>query len=269
MLRLQLHSVAMRNAAFEFLLFGLKEARACIFAGSFFVVLILSKTLPLGSLPRYDFILIAAIVLQAALLVTRVESLSEAVVLCLFHLIGLVQELFKTHPAIGSWSYPEFGYTKLGTVPLYSGFMYAAVASYMCQAWRIFNLELKHFPSYRLSILLCVAIYANFFTNAFVRDVRIVLIPLVFVLFWRTQVYFTVWHERRRMPLVLSFFLIGFFIWVAENIATFFGAWVYPEQTARWTTVSVQKLSSWFLLVIISFVIVADLKHWRERRALK
>ena len=44
--------------------------------------------------------------------------------------------------------------------------MYAAVASYMCQAWRIFDLELKHFPSYRLSILLCVAIYANFFTNA-------------------------------------------------------------------------------------------------------
>lgn len=257
----------MRNAAFEFLLFGLKEARACIFAGSFFAVLILSKTLPLGSLPRYDFILIAALVLQIGLLVSRIESLSEAVVLGMFHLIGLALELFKTHPAIGSWSYPEFGYTKLGTVPLYSGFMYAAVASYMCQAWRIFHLELQHFPSYRLSILLCVAIYANFFTNAFVRDVRIVLIPLVFILFWRTQVDFTVWKARRRMPLVLSFFLIGFFIWVAENIATFFGAWVYPEQTVRWTAVSVQKLSSWFLLVIISFVIVADLKHWRDRRS--
>jgi uncharacterized membrane protein YoaT (DUF817 family) len=257
----------MRNAFIEFLLFGVKEARACIFAGSFFVVLILSKTLPLGPLPRYDFILIAAIVLQAVLLVTRVESLSEAVVLCLFHLIGLVLELFKTHPTIGSWSYPEFGYTKLGTVPLYSGFMYAAVASYMCQSWRILKLELRRYPSYRLSIPLCVAIYANFFTNAFVRDVRIVLIPLVFAFFWRTQVYFTVWHQRRRMPLVLSFFLIGFFIWVAENIATFFGAWVYPEQTARWTAVSAQKMSSWFLLVIISFVIVADLKHWRERRA--
>ena len=51
-----LHSATMRNAAYEFLLFGLKQARACIFAGSFFGVLILSKTLPLGSLPRYDFI---------------------------------------------------------------------------------------------------------------------------------------------------------------------------------------------------------------------
>ncbi len=256
---------AMRDAAFEFWLFGLKQARACIFAGSFFVVLILSKLLPLGSLPRYDFILLAAIVLQVGLLATRVESIQEAIVLGLFHFIGLMLELFKTHPAIGSWSYPEFGYMKLGTVPLYSGFMYAAVASYMCQSWRIMRLELEHYPNYKLSVLLCVAIYANFFTNAFVRDARIILIPLVFVLFWRTQVHFTVWRVTRKMPLVMSFFLIGFFIWVAENIATFFGAWVYPEQSGQWTAVSTQKMSSWFLLVIISFVIVADLKHLRER----
>ena len=256
----------MRDAAFEFLLFGIKQARACIFAGSFFVVLILSKLLPLGSLPRYDFIFIAAIVLQVGLLVTRVESIQEAIVLALFHFIGLMLELFKTHPAIGSWSYPEFGYTKLGTVPLYSGFMYAAVASYMCQSWRILSLELEHYPTYKLSVPLCLAIYANFCTNAFVRDARIVLIPLVFVLFWRTQVRFTVWRTTRKMPLVLSFFLIGFFIWVAENIATFLGAWVYPEQAGQWTAVSTQKMSSWFLLVIISFVIVADLKHLRAQR---
>ncbi len=256
----------MRDAAFEFLLFGFKQARACIFAGSFFVVLILSKLLPLDPLPRYDFVLLAAIVLQAGLLITRIESIQEGIVLGLFHLIGLILELFKTHPAIGSWSYPEFGYAKLGTVPLYSGFMYAAVASYMCQSWRILKLELKHYPNYKLSVPLCVAIYANFFTNAFVRDARIVLIPLVFVLFWRTQVRFTVWRVTRKMPLVMSFFLIGFFIWVAENIATFLGAWVYPEQTGQWTAVSTQKMSSWFLLVIISFVIVADLKHLRERR---
>ena len=256
----------MRDVAFEFLLFGLKQARACIFAGSFFVVLILSKLLPLDPLPRYDFILLAAIVLQAGLLITRVESIQEGIVLCLFHFIGLVLELFKTHPSIGSWSYPEFGYTKFGTVPLYSGFMYAAVASYMCQSWRILKLELEHYPTYKLSLPLCLAIYANFFANAFVRDSRMVLIPLVFALFWRTQVRFTVWRVTRKMPLVLSFFLIGFFIWIAENIATFLGAWVYPNQTGQWTAVSTKKMSSWFLLVIISFVIVADLKHLRERR---
>ncbi|MCX7423884.1 MAG: DUF817 family protein [Planctomycetia bacterium] len=146
----------MRDVAFEFLLFGLKQARACIFAGSFFVVLILSKLLPLDPLPRYDFILLAAIVLQAGFLLTRVESIQEGIVLGLFHLIGLILELFKTHPAIGSWSYPEFGYTKLGTVPLYSGFMYAAVASYMCQSWRTLKLELEHYPTYKLSVPLCL-----------------------------------------------------------------------------------------------------------------
>lgn len=255
----------MRAALFEFLIFGLKEARACIFSGSFFAILLLSKVIPLGPLPRYDFILAAAILLQVGLLVTKVESLAEATVLCLFHVIGLVLELFKTHPSIGSWSYPEFCYCRIGTVPLYSGFMYAAVASYMCQAWRIFDLRLENYPSYRISIPLCLAIYGNFFSNAFIRDLRVILIPLVFVTFARTKVYFTAWKARRWMPMVISFFLIGFFIWVAENIATYLGAWVYPEQTSRWTTVSFQKLSSWFLLVIISFVIVADLKHLREK----
>ena len=260
----------MRDGFIEFLIFGLKQARACIFAGSFFVVLILSKHVPLGPLPRYDFILLAAIVIQAALLLTKIESKAEAAVLAVFHVIGLGLELFKTHPSVRSWSYPEDCYFRLGTVPLYSGFMYAAVASYMCQSWRIMNLRLERFPPYWLSVALCIAIYGNFFANHYVRDARIILIPTVFIVFARTRVDFTVWRGKvRYMPLALSFFLIGFFIWVAENIATFFGAWVYPQQSSGWSVVSYQKLSSWFLLVIISFVIVADLKHWREQRANK
>lgn len=258
----------MRDYLIEFLIFGLKEARACVFAGSFFAVLIVSRYLPLGDLPRYDFLFLAAIAIQVALLTTRIESGREAVVLCLFHAIGLALELFKTHPSVASWSYPEPCYLKLGTVPLYSGFMYAAVASYMCQAWRIFDLDLRHTPPYWVSAPLCLVIYVNFFSNHYVQDLRLLLIPAVFVIFARTHVDFTVWRGiRRHMPLVISFALIGFFIWVAENIATFFGAWVYPEQSVRWTAVSFQKFSSWFLLVIISFLIVADLKHVRERRA--
>ena len=63
------------------------------------------------------------------------------------------------------------------------------------------------------------------------------------------------------MPVALSFALIGFFIWIAENIATFFGAWVYPMQAQHWTVVHPDKISSWTLLVIISFIIVAALKE--------
>jgi uncharacterized membrane protein YoaT (DUF817 family) len=66
---------------------------------------------------------------------------------------------------------------------------------------------------------------------------------------------------RYRMPLALSFVLIGFFIWIAENIATFFGAWEYPNQTDAWSLVHLGKVSSWFLLVIVSILIVATLKQ--------
>lgn len=254
----------MRALLWEFFLFGLKQARACIFAGSFFCLLFLSRHIPLFGLPRYDFLCLAALALQALLLATRLESKEEALVLCAFHAVGLLLELFKTHPGIGSWAYPEQAYLKVGTVPLYSGFMYAAVASYMCQAWRLLRLELDGYPPYWLSVPLALGIYANFFTHHFVPDVRWLLLAAVVVVFRRSRVHFVVWRQRRTMPLVLSFALIGFFIWVAENVSTYLGAWVYPEQSAAWRVVSFRIISSWFLLVIISFIIVADLKHVRR-----
>jgi uncharacterized membrane protein YoaT (DUF817 family) len=48
---------------------------------------------------------------------------------------------------------------------------------------------------------------------------------------------------------------------VAENIATYFGAWQYPHQKRQWAIVGPTKISSWMLLVIISFIIVAALKE--------
>lgn len=252
------------SLVWEFFVFGLKEARSCIFPALFILVLIASYKLPLYGLPRYDFIFLAAMLIQILLVAAKIESLSEAVVLSMFHALGLALELFKTHPEIRSWSYPEAGFFKIGTVPLYSGFMYASVASYMCQAWKVFDLRLINLPSYFLSVPLCAAIYLNFFTHHFSFDLRWWLALGVIIVFWKTKVEFRVIEKTREMPLLLAFFLIGFFVWVAENIATFFGAWVYPEQTKAWTFVSVGKISSWVLLVIISFVIVADLKHFRE-----
>jgi uncharacterized membrane protein YoaT (DUF817 family) len=251
--------------AYEFLLFGLKQARACVFAGSFMALLLISRHVQFPGLARSDLLCLAAVLIQVVLLATRIESPGEAVVLALFHAIGLGLELYKTHPAVGSWSYPEPGVLKLGWVPLYSGFMYAAVASYMCQAWRLLRLDLRRYPGYRFSLPLAAAVYANFFTNHFLPDVRWLLIPLVFLTFGRTWVDFTVWKKKRTMPLLLSFLLIGLFIWVAENYSTYFGAWVYPHQRDAWRGVSLHILSSWFLLVIVSFILVADLKHVRER----
>src|SRR6185503_1938461 len=105
------------------------------------------------------------------------------------------------------------------------------------------------------------AIYANFFTDHYIIDLRWPLAACVLLLFRRTQVHFIVTHKVRRMPVALSFLLIGFFIWVAENIATYFGAWQYPHQKRQWAIVGPTKISSWMLLVIISFIIVAALKE--------
>ncbi|UXI68284.1 DUF817 domain-containing protein [Tahibacter amnicola] len=260
----------LREAVAEFLAFGLKEVASCLFAGGFFLVLVVSTQLPPLPIPRYDLILIAAIVLQILLVVSKLETLDELKTICLFHVLGFALEVFKTHPAIGSWSYPEPGYTKLFGVPLYSGFMYAAVASYMIQAWRWFGLELTRAPDARLSVLLAAGVYLNFFTHHWLPDLRWWLAAALALLFARTRVHFTPWRWRLSMPVPLSFCLIGFFIWVAENIATFYGAWMYPDQHAGWRVVHTGKISSWLLLASVTFVIVADLKHYRaKRRAVK
>jgi len=139
--------------------------------------------------------------------------------------------------------------------------MYASVASYIMQAWRQFDLSLTRFPRQIVATMLCAAIYINFFTERCIGDVRLVLAVIVLFAFGRTLVEFTVGFRRRRMPVLLSFFLIGLFIWLAENYATYFGAWVYPHQRHGWAMVAGGKIGSWTLLIIISFIIVAALKR--------
>lgn len=251
-----------RDLLVELVVFGLKQARACLFPGLFIGILLVSNYVTFG-MARYDFIFVGAVLVQVVLVVAKIETRDEVLTLCAFHVLGIVLELFKTHPAIGSWSYPEEGFFEIGGVPLYSGFMYAAVASYMCQAWRILDLQLVRYPPYALSIPLSAGIYLNFFTHHFVPDFRWILACGVVVVFFRTKVLFTVTNRRRSMPLVLSFVFIGFFVWVAENASTYLGAWSYPDQLRTWNLVSLGKVSSWCLLVIVSFVIVADLKHSR------
>ena len=255
----------------EFLVFGVKEAFSCVFAGSFLFLLAISGHVHIRGLYRYDFLFLAAIAIQILLVAVRLENWREVAVLSLFHLIGVGLELFKTSPQVHAWSYPEPAIFKFRSVPLYSGFMYASVASYIMQAWRWFDLRLSGFPPYWAACAVCAAIYGNFFLDHWGVDVRWWLAALVLVLFWKTRVHFTVIERERAMPAALSFALIGFFIWVAENIATFFGAWVYPNQARAWAIVGPNKISSWTLLVIISFIIVASLKEifpkQREARA--
>jgi uncharacterized membrane protein YoaT (DUF817 family) len=250
--------------AVEFAYFGVKEARACLFAGLFFAAVFLMPRAGIWGVPRYDALLVFALAVQAWMLWAKLETLDELKAICLFHLLGFALEVFKTSSGIQSWSYPDFAYTKLFGVPLFSGFMYAAVGSYIIQAWRLFDLRIRHHPPYWMASLVAIAIYANFFTHHFIGDFRWYLAACILGLYARATVVFRPHDSDRRMPLLLAFVLIGFFIWLAENAATFFGVWRYPNQLGAWTTVHVAKWSSWSLLVIMTFTIVANLKHIKK-----
>ncbi|MCZ8214962.1 MAG: DUF817 family protein, partial [Cyclobacteriaceae bacterium] len=123
----------------ELFSFGMKQVLSCIFPAFIFCMLIISNLIHLPFLYRYDFLFIACIVMQAIMYFSKVETGAEVLVITLFHLLGLFMEIFKV--AMHSWSYPEFACTKIFDVPLYSGFMYASVGSYVCQAWRWHKLK--------------------------------------------------------------------------------------------------------------------------------
>ncbi|MBA0180204.1 DUF817 domain-containing protein [Pectobacterium carotovorum] len=248
----------------EFLYFGAKEARACIFVGLFFLAVFSVPKAGWFAIPRYDLLLIFAIVIQGWMIASKLETWDELKAVTLFHLVGFALEVFKTSSGIRSWSYPDFAYTKVLGVPLFAGFMYASVGSYIIQSWRLFDLKIRHHPPYWLATLVALLIYANFFTHHYIGDYRWYIAALAVWLYARTTVIFTPYDRERRMPLSLAFILIGFFIWLAENISTLFSVWSYPEQLGAWSMVHVGKWSSWALLVIMTFTIVIYLKDIKK-----
>lgn len=256
----------------QLIVFTWLQVKCCIFPAAIFMMLAASKLAESAGfdgipgvfgLPRYDALLVGCLLMQVFMVKSGLETKDELKVICLFHIIGLCLEIYKVR--MGSWSYPEPAYAKVLGVPLYSGFMYASVASYICQAWRRFDLEFTGWPGRIPAYGLAAAIYLNFFTHHFLPDLRWVLTGLLFVVFGKAWVAFKVDGHGYRMPVVLSYLLIGFFIWVAENISTFFGAWQYPDQEHVWRMVHLSKISSWFLLVIISVTLVVNLKGEKER----
>ncbi|WP_063746564.1 DUF817 domain-containing protein [Catenuloplanes japonicus] len=240
--------------------FGYQEAASCVFAGAVFGLLAVTSVVPLP-IARYDALLIGCLVLTGLLWALRVETGREVLVIGLFHLVGLALELFKVRT--GSWTYPGEAFSKIGGVPLYSGFMYAAVGSYMCQAWRRLDLRLIGYRVWPTAAA-AVFVYANFFTHHWLPDLRLVGAVALLAATWRTTVTFRVGEARYRMPLAVSFLLIGGALWLAENGATFLGAWQYPDQGDVWRMVHLSKFGSWALLVSVSFVLVAALKRWEE-----
>ncbi|GLQ50233.1 DUF817 domain-containing protein [Dyella flava] len=254
-------------ALHEFVCFGAKQASACLFGGC--MVLLLGLTWACyphqAVLTRYDFLTLAAVLIQCLLLAARLETWEETRVIMLFHVVGTVMEVFKT--AMGSWIYPEACLLHIGGVPLFTGFMYGSIGSYIARAWRLFEFRFTHHPPLFATVSLAIAIYVNFFTHHFFADIRLLLFAAAALLFGRTWVHFRIRRVHRRMPLLLGFVLVATFIWIAENVGTFTAVWRYPAQHHGWRMVPLSKLGAWFLLMIISYVMVSAVARRRSARA--
>lgn len=246
-------------AIYEFVAFGIKQGWACLFGGLMLSLILLTYLFyPADlALARYDFLTIGAVFIQLGMLVFRLETWSEAKVIFAFHVVGTIMEIFKTQ--VGSWVYPEESLLRIADVPLFSGFMYACVGSYIARVWRLFDFRFDRFPPLWSQGVLAGFIYLNFFTHHYFLDFRIVLFIVAARLYGPCVIWFKPDERHRPMPLLLGLGLVAGFIWIAENIGTFTKTWAYPGQEAGWEIVSFGKLGSWFLLMIISFVLVAML----------
>jgi uncharacterized membrane protein YoaT (DUF817 family) len=246
-----------RGHAFEFAMFGFKQGWACLFGGLMLALLLGTHLFypATATLHRYDFLTLCALAIQIGMIVLRLETWREVAVIAIFHIVGTVMELFKT--AAGSWIYPESSLLHIGPVPLFSGFMYAAVGSYIARVWRIFDFRFTAYPPRWTSFVLAAAIYINFFAHHWLPDIRIALFVIIALLFGRCHIWFRPLHRHRAMPLLLGWLLLALFIWFAENMGTFANAWTYPDQARGWHMVSPMKMGAWYLLMIVSFVLVS------------
>ncbi|NKB27046.1 MAG: DUF817 family protein [Rhodobacteraceae bacterium] len=239
----------------EFVMFVLKQGWAALFGGVMLGAIIVTSAIWQDgwALRRYDFLFLFALSNQAIFLALRLETWAEARVILLFHLTGTAMEVFKI--AAGSWAYPEAGLFKLAGVPLFSGFMYAAVGSYMARVIRIFEMRFAPYPPFWATLLLAIAIYVNFFAHHFVPDIRLALFAVTILMFARTRIWFFIGDTARWMPLPLAAFLSSIALWVAENVGTLTGTWVYAGQD-QFQLVSIAKMGSWYLLLFVAFVTV-------------
>jgi uncharacterized membrane protein YoaT (DUF817 family) len=245
---------------YEVLRFGVKMAWACLFGALMLALLIgtflwYPKTVALA---RYDFLTIAAVLIQVALLWTRLETLEEARVIAVYHLAGTIMELVKT--AQGSWIYPEACLLRIGDVPLFSGFMYACVGSFMTRAWHLFDFRFERHPPLWLLAVLSAAIYLNFMLHRYTIDIRTLLAVVAVAVLAPGVIHYRVWRVHRRMPLLLAAALTAGFIWIAENIGTATATWVYAYQRKGWAMVSPHIYLCWFLLMILSYTLVVGQK---------
>ena len=249
--------------------FSFKAASAALFG--ILLLIAFAVTASMGSQEyfgyfRYDYLLFYALAIQGCLLYLKLESWAEAKVIALFHILAMGMEIFLTSPYIASWQYPQPAVYKILTVPLFAGFMYSAVGSFFSRSLRLYHVSFQHLPRFSAMLTLAVLSYINFMSKFFVPDIRYLLFAWSIVLFWKTKIGFELQQHRFQLPMLPVLLLLAFIIWIAENISTFYQIWLYPSQVDAWHMVGWGKLGSWYLLLLLSLVLVLKILGKRDLR---
>ncbi|MFN4100055.1 MAG: DUF817 family protein [Pararhodobacter sp.] len=236
-------------------MFVLKHLWAGMFGGVLMIAIALFAVFwnPDWPVARYDGLFVVAVVTQGLFLLYRLESREEVAALVAFSVLGLGMEWYNT--AAGHWTYPDEGFFAIAHVPLFVGAMYAAVGVCVLRMIRIFEMSFAPFPPHLAAIALAAAIYVNFFTQHFWWDIRIALFAAMLLLFARTRIWFTPYRGKRwYLPMLLSLFLSALGVWLAENLGTLTGTWLYDgQETHEW--VSLGTLGSWVLFLYIALMV--------------
>ena len=233
-------------------------ADASLFGALLLVGIIVIRIFPPTEMSSLDVLFLYAVVVQLFLIVFGYENKKEVAIILIFHILASVMEIFKTHPSIGSWSYPgvESTFFAVLYLPLFAGFMYSAVGSFVVRAQKTLELSYSNYPRMIVNVFLSILIYLNFFTHHFMYDLRYIIFILIALFFYKTKVHFKTNQKTRSMSFIVAGLLTAFFIWIAENIASFSKVWLYPNHVDTWHLVSLGKFGSWFLLLMFSFIIV-------------
>jgi uncharacterized membrane protein YoaT (DUF817 family) len=239
--------------------FSFKAASAALFGILLLIAFALSASMnsqEFYGFFRYDYLLFYALIIQACLLYLKLESWAEAKVIALFHIMAMGMEIFLTHPQIASWQYPQPAVFKIMTVPLFAGFMYSAVGSFFARSLRLYQVSFDKFPGFSNMLALAVLSYINFMSKFFVPDIRLLLFAWSGVIFWKTKIRFQLQQHQIQLPMLPVLVILAFIIWIAENISTFNKIWLYPSQVDAWHMVGWGKMGSWYLLLLLSLVLV-------------
>lgn len=254
----------LRPAPAEAVLVGLKLVWSALFGLILIAAIAGSWAVwrPDWPVARYDALFAVALAAQAGFLLARFETRHEAAAVAVFAVLGLTMEFFKV--AHGAWAYPGPGVLSAGGVPLFVGFMYASVGLFLVRAIRVFDMRFRRFPSAEAHAALAVAIYANFFTMHLMPDLRYLLMLLTVLAYGRATIALWAFGRRLRVPVLGALLLAAAVVWLAENLGTLTGTWLYDGQ-APGQTVTLATLGSWYLFLCVALA-VARLLQPQPRR---